>query len=157
MSYTMRRPMPRGLPARRLLSILLVALLALGGISPGRAEAAPPTPSVTAQALGNSVYVHVHSSVPVAWEIQFSETRAPTGSPPSFGSIVVSKASSNGVHQTTFAHLFNRRTPGKTHWYIVKATDASGQSSYRTGEVRTNNRGLTVTYQRIRDQVTEGQ
>jgi hypothetical protein len=139
-----------GQAGRRASAALLLGALALGALPPGPAHAAPPVPAVNAQAVGNGVYIGASSTVPVAWEIQLSETRAPTGSPPSFGSILVSKAGSNGARQTSFAHVFSRRTPGITQWYIVKATDASGQSSYRTGEVKSNNRGVTLTYSRVR-------
>jgi len=141
---------PPGGLARRATAALLLGALALGALPPAGAQAAPPTPSATVAPVGNGVYFSVSSPVPVAWEIQLSETRAPTGSPPSFGSIVVSKAGSNGAQQASFGHIFFRRTPGIKHWYIIKATDASGQSSYRTGEVKTHNRAVTVTYSRIK-------
>jgi hypothetical protein len=141
---------PPGGPLRRAAAALLLGALAVGALPATGAHAAPPTPSATVAPVGNGVYFSVSSPVPVAWEIQLSETRAPTGSPPSFGSIVVSKAGSNGAQQTNFGHIFFRRTPGIRHWYIIKATDASGQSSYRTGEVKTNNRAVTLTYSRVK-------
>jgi len=141
---------PPGGLLRRAAAALLVGALALGALPPARALAAPPTPSATVAPVGNGVYFAVSSPVPVAWEIQLSQTQAPTGSPPSFGGIVVSKAGSNGAQQSNFGHIFFRRTPGTRHWYIIKATDAAGQSSYRTGEVTTNKRAVTLTYSRVK-------
>jgi hypothetical protein len=130
------------------LGVSMVGVVAAQAGDPGRAMAAA-TPTVSAQPVGNGIYINATSNVPVAWEIQITASRAPEGNPPSFGGIVVSKADSKGVRQTGFAHVFSKREPGTTHYYIVKATDAAGQSSYKTGQVRTLNRGLTVTFSKV--------
>jgi hypothetical protein len=115
----------------------------------GRVLAAPPVPSVTAQGVGNGLYISAFSSAAVAWQIQISGYVAPYGNPPTFSPYLSGSASSGGARQTSFAHRFTHTQPGHTYHYIVKATDAGGQSSYRTGSVRTLNRGLSVTYESI--------
>src|SRR3712207_8443102 len=49
----------------------------------------------------------------------------------------------------SFSHSFYSVTPNTTYHYLVKATDASGQSSYKTGSVKSKARDILVDFSKI--------
>jgi hypothetical protein len=132
-----------------LLAALLGLLAVQAGVS-GRAQAAPLPPTVSVYTAGNSLNFTATSpdKTPVAWQIQLGSI-APAGSPPTFGKFLSASASSNGVRATSFTHRFARLSSGFTYHFIVKATDAGGQSSYKTGQIQTLGRDVSMTFHQV--------
>jgi hypothetical protein len=132
------------------LGAFLLAMLAAVAGDAGTADAAPPTPTVSASASGNRLFLLTSvagSTTPVNWEVSIG-LAAPTGTPPSFGATPVRTARSSSP-VFSFSHSFFSVTPNTTYHYIVKATDASGQSSYKTGSVKSKARDILVDFSKI--------
>jgi hypothetical protein len=132
------------------LGAFLLALLALVAGEAGTAGAAPPTPTVSASASGNRLFILTSvagSNTSVDWEVSIG-LAAPTGNPPRFGSTPVRTAKSTSP-VFSFSHSFYSVTPNTTYYYIVKATDAGGQSSYKVGSVKSKARDILVDFSKI--------
>ena len=84
-----------------LIAIFTFALLAVAVCRPDAALAAPPPPTVSAQPVGNSLYINAWTSVNVSWEIQIKANKAPIGNPPSFGG-PADKTANNGSTTSRF-------------------------------------------------------
>jgi hypothetical protein len=130
------------------LGAVILALLAIVAGDAGTASAAPPTPNVSASASGNRLFILTSvTTTPVNWEVSIG-LAAPAGTPPRFGSAPVRTATSSGPAYG-FSHSFFSMTPNTTYHYIVKATDAGGQSSYKIGSVKSKARDILVDYTKI--------